>query len=83
MIATLATDRKPKKITVQQKPALEEQSFRRRHLRRVRSLGGFGETHGSKAHAYERASGLADLSWQAQARRKHLSVHACWVVVGV
>jgi len=63
--------------------ALAEHSFRRRHLRRVRSFGGFGETHGSKAHTYARASGLADLSWQAHARRKHLCVHVCWVVVGV
>ncbi len=42
--------------------ALAEHSFRRRHLRRVRSFGGFGETHGSRAHTYARASGLADLS---------------------
>ncbi len=63
--------------------ALAEHSFRRRHLRRVRSFGGFGETHGSKAHTYARASGLADLSWQAHTRRKHLCVHVCWVVVGV
>ncbi len=56
--------------------ALAEDSFRRRHLRRVRSFGGFGETHGSNAHTYARASGLADLSL-ASSRTSQTSVCTC------